>query len=97
MRKFVAEDSGEMLDARIKTFEIGLIVEVRISKRSNEFVESGFYIYNIHEIAVLIQAASLQLDFDAVMMGMKLIFSAPVAAEKKMSCYEISLNSNRVK
>jgi len=63
--------------------EFGQIVQALVPVIRHQFFQVGFHGHNVHQVAVFIQGAAFQLHLNLVMVGMELIFGAPIGAERK--------------
>ena len=82
-----------MFDGRVQACELGLVVQHLIILVGHDFVELLFYIHDVDEIAVSIELTALQLQFQNIVMRVRIIFWSPVPADQVMSCYKVPLYS----
>ena len=95
-RQRLAEDAREMFEARIKVFELRLVVEGLIAIVADQGLQMGVDIDDIHQIAMLVQRGTLQLHLDLVMMRVPIILRAPIATDEEMLGDKISFHRDAV-
>jgi len=74
-----------MFDAGIESFEFGQLIEQVLAKVINNCLHLFLDLDDIYQVTVLIQFSGFQLDLHHIVVGMGIVFSAPVASDQKVS------------
>jgi len=92
----LAQYPGEMLDAGVQPLKFRQIVEGLIREALDDRLEEILNIYDINQIAVLVQITAIELDFDLIMVRVFFIFRSPITTDQEMLGDEIPFYSDFV-
>lgn len=94
--ELLTDDSGEMFQARIEAGKFREVVKTALAYSAEDRVDGGLQLDEVDEKAVAVELAALETHLEAIAMGMRAVFFAPVAPDEEMPGDEVPLKAQAV-